>query len=264
MSERYADKIVKLLRKAESTAPEEAELLTAKAQELMTRYQISEAMIAEREGTGTSEELTEVQLTYTGVYRHALMELGFACAKQNGCRAFYTDARWRTPKEMVVTACGFEGDVRRVEMLNASVQVQLHGALAAWWKGDKTHQLLARRQKFHERREFMFGFASGLSQQLAEARKRATGEAAKDEADRAGVSDREASDSVALVVRSRKDRVDDWYDRTHGRSLRYVVHNYARGSGGARGAGADAGVRADLSSGSDRVRGGAPAALGAA
>ena len=82
-SEHYADKIAKLLAKAESTTPEEAESLVAKAQELMTAYAVSEAMIdsvrgIERDEIGQDE--------YVGIFRAAVADIGRAVARANGWR----------------------------------------------------------------------------------------------------------------------------------------------------------------------------------
>ena len=59
----------------------------------------------------------------------------------------------------------------------------------------------------------------------------------------------ESSSSVALVLRSRKDRVDEWFDKKYGNSLRSSRQSYRRENYGARAAGSAAGSRADIGQG---------------
>src|ERR1051326_8295178 len=108
-SERYADKIAKLLRKAESTTQEEAELLVQKAQELMTQYAISEELISRAKGENAKkrEEIIEKTINLTGQYRNELWDIGATCARNNDCRVLI--GRGSTVTLYVI---GFESEVR--------------------------------------------------------------------------------------------------------------------------------------------------------
>src|SRR4026208_2027649 len=86
--EKYAEKIAALLRKAESTTPEEAELLVEKAQQLMTQYAISEAMLDAARGV-ERDEIDQTPIKMTGVFREAIGELLWAIAASNNCRAVH-------------------------------------------------------------------------------------------------------------------------------------------------------------------------------
>ena len=263
--ERYADKIAKLLRKAEgNTTPEEAEALVAKAQELMTQYAIDEELLARARGQEVEDKVVEKHITYKGVYSAALYNIGRAVARANGCKTLISKMRGGT----ILYVVGMESDVERVKMLDASVQIQATSALVQW-ASDGIEPWMTPMEKFKTRREFLFGFASGLTLQLTAARKAGERQAAEAEAARLNEDDavdREAaketaSESVALVVRTRKQRVDDWYDERYGGTTRTVSRNYSSGGYGAASAGSEAGRRADVS-GRGRV-GGSARQLGA-
>lgn len=262
MSTDWTDKVVKLLRKAEETdVPAEAETFMAKAQELMTKHSIDEAMLADREDK-PAEEIVEEVVEYAGVYRVALRGLGHVIAKANSCRSFYCDMRYSSPRRIDVHIIGYESDVARVKMLNASAQLQLETAKAAWVAEQPNFKLFSSKQKKYARRDFAFGFVTGLAKQLEAANKIGKEEAAKTEAEFRNVSAEEASESVELVLRSREDNVNDWFDKQHGGTIRTVHKRYRGGGMGANAAGRSAGMSADVG-GSDRVAGGSGAALGA-
>jgi hypothetical protein len=231
--EKFADKIGKLLAKAESTTPEEAELLLGKAQELMTRYAIDEAMVAAARGIEAAEKIVEVRITYTGIFREAAFDIGKALCAPNECRHLIS----RGSNQTTLVVIGFEGDVERVKMLDASVQIQARGAMLKWAK-DQDRTYMSGMQWYKARREFLFGFAHGLHMQLAVAHKVAV-KVAEDEQ-----APTEESGSVALVLRDKKVRVNDWIDETYGK-LTSSTRRYSSGGYGAHAAGSVAGHRAD-------------------
>ena len=237
--EDYAAKIAALLRQAENPAvtAAEAEIFLHKAQALMTRYAISEALVEAARSGQEAEKIISDQVVYRGVYSAALYDIGAAITRANGCRAL----AHKTSKSTVLTINGFASDVARVKMLDASVQIQAAGGLIKYWAGVDS-SWMSPMQKFKARREFLFGFARGLGGQLTKARAEGEAAAQADEVERGG-----SSDSVALVVRSRKQRVDEWVDETYGQ-LRTVHRNYSYGGSGANAAGRAAGRSADVSS----------------
>lgn len=244
---RYADKIAKLLRKAETTTPEEAEALFAKAQELMTTYAISEAMIAKATGQSKPEEIVRKYVSYTGRYHRALYYVGDAIAAANNCRRLIQTL----DRSTVLVLIGFESDVDRVVMLDASVQIQAAMAMNSWWKSvrneDEYRLYSTEHERFLARRTFLWGYAEGLRRKLAEARDAAIAVATEEEAERSHISSAEASDSVALVLRSRKDQVNDWVDQEYGK-LRSSRSSF-RSTGGGYSSGVSAGRSADLGGG---------------
>lgn len=254
--EKYADKIAKLLRKAESTTAEEADALIAKAQELMVTYAIDQAMIDAARGVNAkaAEKIIEKIIEYTGIFQYQLMSLGYAITTQNACRAFYfardarvvieDDKRVKKPKMHILTVVGYESDIERATLLEASIQVQCAAALASWWKTVDA-SWMSPMQKFKERRQFIMSFTSAVRERLAAAAEQGHQEAVKNEQERAGTTADVASSSVALVLRSRQDNVNDWVDDKYGQ-MRLSYSRVHSGGASAHVAGATAGTRANL------------------
>jgi hypothetical protein len=263
---KYADKITKLLAKAESTTPEEAELLVAKAQELMMQYAITQAMIDEARGIDT-DEIGQVDIYFVGIFQRSTMQIGFTLVNNNSCKCVYTNSEYYSPHEIdgkvykqwhKITVTGFQSDLDRVQLLNASLQLQCSRAMQAWWKaedrtvscrtcGRRHSTWWSKAEAFKQRSSFIMGFAAALSTKLHDANEAGRKAAAQEAAVRNSTTEAEASDSVALVVRSRKDKVNDWYDKQYGKSLRSgrtgrrSVNHSAYGAGQAAGARANTG-----------------------
>ena len=128
-------KVTSLLAKAESTTfPDEAEALTAKAQELMTRYAIDRAQL--EAGRGDEPVAGGRRLAVDDPYANARYLLLSAVADANRCRAVWTK-QWGFS-----TVFGDEGDLDAVELL-------LHVAAGA---GDAGHGARARVRHGQRRR----------------------------------------------------------------------------------------------------------------
>lgn len=265
---KYAEKIAKLLAKAESTnSQQEAEAFIAKAQELMTTYAISEAMLQDaRNGNSKQrEEIVEKHLDYSPPRSKAASAIGVAIARANGCKVLVSDLR-KYSKVYRVHIIGFESDVARVQMLDSSVRIQMQSALTTWWadqrKNNEAVQWMTGSEKDRTRRDFIFGYANGLSEILHQANKAGKDEAVKAEAKRTKTDEKSASDSVALVLRSRTDQVNDWVDEKYGKSLRSgrASRMYSGRLANARSDGAAAGRRANVN---PNIGGGGGGALNA-
>lgn len=81
--DRMITKVMGLLAKAESTTPEEAEALLAKATELMVRHEIDEAMLASAQGR-LVDEVIEKKITFKGTYALPQRDLMFAIGRAQG------------------------------------------------------------------------------------------------------------------------------------------------------------------------------------
>lgn len=239
------DKINKLLTKAESVAgTPEADALIAKATQLMIKHEIDEAMLAASRGKNAPDEIVEVTLEYTGIFKDSTMTIGFACAKANGCKAFYRKQEYVTPKRIDLIVIGYQSDCRNVTTLNTSLSLQCASALNDWWKAQSTAYNWNKGVAYKAKREFIMGFASAVGTKMMLARKAAEQEAAKTEAERTHTTKSVAEQSVALVLRSRRDSVNDWYDEKYSKSVRKVTRRYSSGGLSARTAGESAGMRA--------------------
>ena len=226
-----ADKVRKLLAKAEdpATTPEEAEAFTAKAQQMMTKYAIDLAMVAD---PATADRLLERDWVVEGPYATHKVSIINAVARANDCRVLYAELP-RGRKRIYVV--GFAGDVDWVETLTRSLEVQLAAALAA--------AVRAKPAGVHGRTysvAFVQGFAVEISNRLHRAR-----QAAVAEADAA----RRAAPSAALVLVAKAERVEEEFAVRHP-STRTVHRQIRLLSWSGYGPGRAAGRRASLARGS--------------
>jgi hypothetical protein len=147
-----------LLAKAESTEfDEEAEALTAKAQELIARHAIDEALL---HSAGDVGEPSVRRVPVDDPYADAKASLLAQAAGANRCRVVYSaDFGW-------VTAFGYEGDLDAVELLTASLLAQATSAMA---RHGPRRDASGRSRTRSFRRSFLFGFAHRIGQRLREA-----------------------------------------------------------------------------------------------
>ncbi|PZT68935.1 aromatic acid decarboxylase [Streptomyces sp. SW4] len=111
-----------LLAKAEATGyPEEAEALSAKAQELMTRHSVDEALLATHAPAPDAPGACRIGVEPP--YEQAKAVLLDAVADANHCRAV-----WNEPFGFS-TVVGFASDLEVVELLYASLLVQAEAAM---------------------------------------------------------------------------------------------------------------------------------------
>lgn len=155
---RILEKVRALLAKAESTTfPEEAEALSAKAQELMARHAIDEAMVGAGAGEGGP---TGVRVPVDDPYAGAKSILLSEVAAANRCRAVWSKGFGFS------TVLGFESDLEFVDVLYTSLLVQATSAMvAAGSQVDRRGR--SRTRSF--RQAFLLAYASRIGQRLREA-----------------------------------------------------------------------------------------------
>ncbi|TJZ76950.1 DUF2786 domain-containing protein [Rhodococcus oryzae] len=158
-----------LLAKAERTDfAEEAEAFTAKAQELMTRYAITAALLRSRAHTGGTVVHSR-RFHFENPYLKEKVHLLTAIGDANRVRTvLFGDLD-------IATAVGTPVDLQQVDLLFTSLLVQSARALQS---GAAEGRAGARTTGF--RKAFLAGFASRIGQRLRDADARAT-EAAADE-----------------------------------------------------------------------------------
>jgi len=240
-----ADKVRKLLAKAEDPAatPEEAQVFTLKAQQLMSKYSIALAMV--------SDEVRPDALTSRGwiipnPYAPAKVSLVNAVARANDCRAIYTDlGGGRRAIEVV----GFATDAEWVETLVRSLDVQLMAALAT---AVRTKPANVHGRTFSA--GFVQGFIAEIGVRLQHARRAAIAAAEADaDADRAAGGGESAAAkggaSVALVLVAKADSVEAEFRVRHP-SARTVHRQTRLRSWSGFQPGRTAGSRASLARGS--------------
>ena len=163
---RVLEKVRALLAKAESTTfPEEAEALSAKAQELMARHAIDEAMVGAAEGADDAP--TGVRLPVDDPYAGAKSILLSEVAVSNRCRAVWS-------KDLAIsTVVGYESDLEFVEILYTSLLVQATSAMVA--AGPQVDRYGRSRTRSF-RQSFLLAYAKRIGHRLraAEAASRAS------------------------------------------------------------------------------------------
>jgi hypothetical protein len=164
---RVLHKVTSLLAKAESTNfPDEAEALTAKAQELMTRHAIDQAHLdAQR---GDTPRVGGRRVGIDDPYAGARFLLLSAVAGANRCRAVWTKQWWFS------TVFGDEGDLDAVELLYTSLLVQATRAMVA--EPRPSSVTAGGTRSF--RQSFLVAFAGRIGERLAEAAEAVTAEEA--------------------------------------------------------------------------------------
>lgn len=197
MSADKLDLITKLLAKAESTTPEEAEALTEHAERLMVKYGIEQARLdARRAETGQAhEEIVQERMVFDGVYARDIRELGAGIALALGViRPLYGDVS----SGGILYLVGFESDVRQAKILVASLEVQAMIAMRAWWKRERDrYQWHSDGEKRRARSGFIRGFGIGAAERIRESR---------------SVMVEESGAGTELVLASRTEKVDDFVD----------------------------------------------------
>ncbi|MFD9573141.1 DUF2786 domain-containing protein [Streptomyces sp. NPDC059982] len=165
---RMLGRIRALLAKAEATTfPEEAEALSAKAQELMARHTVDEALLAAR-GGGRGQLPGACRVGVEPPYEEAKAVLLDAVATANRCRAV-----WNSGFEFS-TVVGFESDLEAVELLYTSLLVQ---GTAAMTRAEAAQRAGGRKRTKTFRQSFLLAYASRLGRRLAETAEHTAAEA---------------------------------------------------------------------------------------
>lgn len=232
-SERMIDKVTKLLAKAESTTPEEAEALFEKAAELMQRYAIDDAMLAS--AGKLDDEVVQHRLTFRGSYDLAQFDLGCAVGRGFGFRNIEVTS-W--DKCRILIWVGWKRDVEKAELVLASLLIQQAREVKAFTKATPPPSYATAFERFVYRRSHMIGFASGVGHKLTTARRVAQDSATRD---RYGDNDQP---SVSLVLVDRDARVKAAVEEMFN-DLRDARPRDIKDSRTARAAGYDAGRRAN-------------------
>jgi hypothetical protein len=154
--EKILAKVRALLAKAESTDfGEEAEALSAKAQELMSRYALDRALLDH--GRGVRQQATMCRIWLDNPYVSAKAMLVDGVASSNRCCAVLDNRCGYT------TVVGDEGDLRAVELLATSLLLQ--GTRAMLSTGSQLSLSGVSRTRSY-RQAFLVAYASRIGERL--------------------------------------------------------------------------------------------------
>lgn len=173
MNDAKLDLITRLLAKAESTTPEEAEALTEHAERLMLKYGIEQARIDEQRARRgeAQEDIVNERMLFTGAYARDIRELGANIALALGSLhpLYGTGAAGGSALYFV----GFTSDVEQAKLLTASLQVQAMLAMREWWSIERHRCWTATdSDKRRARSSFIRGFGAGAAERIRENRQR--------------------------------------------------------------------------------------------
>ncbi|MFF9477719.1 DUF2786 domain-containing protein [Streptomyces sp. NPDC014733] len=159
-----------LLAKAEATDyAEEAEALSAKAQELMARHSIDEALLAGA-GAAAGGGPTAIRVGIEGPYEQAKALLLDAVATANRCQAVWSS------DVAFSTLVGYEPDLEAAELLYTSLLLQ---ATTAMHRAADAHHTRGRARRTRDfRQTFLVAYADRVRTRLTAATEAATTEAA--------------------------------------------------------------------------------------
>lgn len=194
---RMLSRIRALLSKAEATTfVEEAEAFTAKAQDLMTRYAIDEALLEDSAGDA---EVIARRIHIDNPYAQAKVQLLSTVGAINRVRVVWDDHHG------MASVVGMAVDLQLVEMLFTSLLVQATRALTEAGNAQPAQPgyrsgRLNRSPSF--RRAFLLAYATRVGERLAEADRRAGEEA----------SSSHGAELVPVLAR-RSEAVDSAFDR---------------------------------------------------
>ena len=213
--ERILSRIRALLAKAEATEyAEEAEALSARAQELMAKYSIDQALLAA--DSGREDQPAGRRIAVDNPYEGPKTSLLQAVALANRCRVIWS-------KDVgLATVVGFGADLDAVEVLFTSLLVQANSAML---RAGSRQDAYGRSRTRAFRQSFLVSYAIRIGERLAEATEHATQEAAAEQEAGAGAApakDGARGTGTALVpfLAARRQAVDDAVDEMFGGTLK--------------------------------------------
>lgn len=166
--ERALGKVRALLAKAEATEfADEAEALSAKAQDLMSRYSLKEALA--RHDRGRKPAAVARRVWIENPYAAAKASLVQVVSGCNRCRAVWAE------RLGFVTVIGSETDLNLVELLTTSLLVQANRAMLSAGRSGSAH---TRSRSF--RHSFLVAYAQRIGERLDGASAAVTAEVKRD------------------------------------------------------------------------------------
>lgn len=195
--QRMLTKVRALLAKAESTSfEEEAESLTAKAQELMARYAIDQAMLHATEIRSGERHPISRRIGVEDPYASVKTFLLHVVAKANNCRSISCTHAYFS------SVVGFKEDLETVELLYMSLLVQ---ATSAMTKIGSVKDNFGRSRTTSFRKSFLYSFAVRIGERLEEVQTGAVKDAQADSLTHGA--------NLLPVLASKKKAVEEEFDR---------------------------------------------------
>lgn len=218
MAQDITEKVALLLAKAEGTDnPHEAEAYTRKAEELMLKHGIDEAMAAARRPGTKADPIIIERIRVRGQYRMAWSGYGAAVAPAFNIKSYESVV---SKNEEDIWMVGHQSDVEQAATLVRSLLVQAPIALNYWWRteGEALNPAYNTMNQYLAKREFYFAFGSGVRQRLMEVRRSVV---------------EQSGTGTDLVLVDRSKVVDGWikenmsFSKSKGKSLKQGAYSAA-------------------------------------
>lgn len=200
------DTIYKLLAIAEDSAasPHERELAAHQAAKLMARHAITSLNL----DTAHTEEITTSKIFVPGGHSTPSLAQAYGIAvvaRAAGADSYHTDIRrWYGPGAtpgVEVHIVGFKAELDTLVPLATSLIAQTAVAWTDWRRQSLDYQWMDPAERRRCRAGFVSGYAEGVAQRIRSSRQEAVQE-----------RDGSGDTSTALVLRTRKQRLDDHMD----------------------------------------------------
>ena len=152
----YYNRVRNLLAKAESTTPEEAEALTAKAEELIVKHSLDIARLLDR----PADKLhvgSYLWKDYLGIGRRRLV--GAIAMRLPGTTSRY----WTTGR--IHTVRVWSDDPAKLTLIQSAL-LQAELAMAVWWPQQSAE---FRRKAYAAKNSYLWGFGAGMGQRIERA-----------------------------------------------------------------------------------------------
>lgn len=230
------EQVAIILRKAETATPEEAEMLSARAEYLMLKHGIDRSVAeAAADNSLEKDHIEWFSVTFDGVYAKAQVFMVHDIVMAYGDARGYVSSHDRPKKGMTYHFCSFSKDGEALKGLIESLMLQCTTATTEFIEEqDYAWTLKSASEKYNAKRSFILGFGRGAASRITETRKKVVAEAKSE------------STGTDLVLRNKSTEVEKAYDRMMGgntRRTRGMQTTYSGYSAG-RTAGRDANVGA--------------------
>uniref|UniRef100_A0AAU6R675 DUF2786 domain-containing protein n=1 Tax=Micrococcus phage Kurnik TaxID=3092208 RepID=A0AAU6R675_9CAUD len=235
MSEKIEERVAHLLRKAESTTPEEAEALTAAAEKLIIKHGIDRARLVNPDDKNYKPDIRVFKLPFEGMWQTAHMNGFTAVVEALGLKALHSKSWDGTT---LLWFIGEQQDIVEAVHLVVSLKNQSEVALKAWWKAELPGlRWMTNHQRHVEKRSFMENFGYGAARRIRAERRAAAAE---------------AGTGTDLVLLDRRQKIEQWA----GENLNIGEAPTRRDQAGIFGghAGAEAGRNASFAKGVDQSK----------
>lgn len=259
MNHEQLEKIRALLAKAEATSfAAEAELFTAKAQELMQKWSIDEAMLHQDKPDPTIDQ------SYIWIdaneYRSPKLRILQEIASVNDATLVmfpqgYREVDGERKRQFKVAVIGTKTDRDFIEILYTSLMLQVeHELLKSDTLAKMQFECEQPGHRIRWRNSFVNAYAFSVGQRMQEAKKRAVEQVKREQ--------HATSSSMALVLVGKKQQVERKRDEFYPSLRKGRSSNCGNGhTGSASSLGYEAGKRADI--GNPKVKAGSTKRIGA-